>query len=114
MGNWTPYTTTYDELINSESATADSSRPYPFYLAYQLEGELGNQGNPDEWRAEHKWDGIRGQLIVRDGELFVWSRGEELVTDKYTPEYAPLVELLPEVPSLMVGISGMLGRFKAL
>jgi DNA ligase-1 len=95
MGNWTPHTTTYDELINSESVADDISRPYPFYLAYQLEGEPAAMGSPDEWQAEHKWDGIRGQLIVRGGELFVWSRGEELVTDKY-PEYHPLAELLPD------------------
>ncbi|SER11662.1 ATP-dependent DNA ligase [Neolewinella agarilytica] len=95
MGNWTPHTTTFDELINSESATDNISRPYPFYLAYQLEQEAESLGTPDEWQAEHKWDGIRGQLIVRDGELFVWSRGEELVTDKY-PEYHPLAELLPD------------------
>ncbi|MEM9261441.1 MAG: cisplatin damage response ATP-dependent DNA ligase, partial [Bacteroidota bacterium] len=93
-GNWTPDTTTFTELIHSESATDDISRPYPFYLAYQLEGEPQDLGEPEEWQAEHKWDGIRGQLIVRAGELFVWSRGEELVTDKY-PEYAPLAELLP-------------------
>ena len=95
MGNWTPDSTTYDELINSESATDDISRPYPFYLAYQLEQEPGELGDPSEWQAEHKWDGIRGQLIVREGELFVWSRGEELVTDKY-PEYGPLAGLLPD------------------
>ncbi|OAV43332.1 ATP-dependent DNA ligase [Lewinella sp. 4G2] len=94
MGNWTPNDTTYDDLINSESATDDISRPYPFYLAYQLEQEPADLGGPEEWQAEHKWDGIRGQVIVRDDELFVWSRGEELVTDKY-PEYAPLAELLP-------------------
>lgn len=95
MGNWTPDDTTYADLIHSESATDDISRPYPFYLAYQLEGEPSDLGGPEEWQAEHKWDGIRGQLIVRNGELFVWSRGEELVTDKY-PEYAPLAELLPD------------------
>ena len=94
MGNWTPHTTTFEELIHSESATDDISRPYPFYLAYQLEGEPADLGSPDEWQAEHKWDGIRGQVIVRDGQVFVWSRGEELVTDKY-PEYAPLADLLP-------------------
>lgn len=95
MGNWTPDTTTFEELIHANSENDDISRPYPFYLAYQLEGEPGELGDPAEWQAEHKWDGIRGQLIVRQGELFVWSRGEELVTDKY-PEYHPLAELLPE------------------
>ena len=95
MGNWTPDDTTFADLIYSESATDDISRPYPFYLAYQLEQAPEELGAPDEWQAEHKWDGIRGQVIVRDGELFVWSRGEELVTDKY-PEYAPLAGLLPD------------------
>ncbi|MEM1356631.1 MAG: ATP-dependent DNA ligase [Bacteroidota bacterium] len=94
MGNWTPDTTSFAELIHSESATDDISRPYPFYLAYQLEVAPQDLGQPEEWQAEHKWDGIRGQLIVRKGELFVWSRGEELVTDKY-PEYTPLATLLP-------------------
>ena len=95
MGNWTPDDTTFEDLIHSESATDDISRPYPFYLAYQLEQEPAELGDPADWQAEHKWDGIRGQVIVRDGQLFVWSRGEELVTDKY-PEYAPLAERLPD------------------
>lgn len=95
MGNWTPDTTTFVDLIYSESATDDISRPYPFYLAYQLEGAPSDLGTPAEWQAEHKWDGIRGQVIVRNKELFVWSRGEELVTDKY-PEYALLAEWLPD------------------
>ncbi|MEM6770948.1 MAG: ATP-dependent DNA ligase, partial [Bacteroidota bacterium] len=95
MGNWTPDTTTYDALIRSENPLDDSSRPYPFYLAYALEDEPEELGNVDDWQIERKWDGIRGQLIVRQGELFVWSRGEELVTEKY-PEYAVLKDLLPD------------------
>ncbi|CAH1001415.1 DNA ligase [Neolewinella maritima] len=94
MGNWTPNDTTFEELIHSESATDDISRPYPFYLAYQLEQPAGELGSPDEWQAEHKWDGIRGQVIVREDEVFVWSRGEELVTDKY-PEYHLLASAIP-------------------
>lgn len=95
MGNWTPDTVTYDELIRADNPLDDSSRPYPFYLAYALEQEPADLGDVDEWQIERKWDGIRGQVIVRNGELFVWSRGEELVTDKY-PEYRELVELLPD------------------
>ncbi len=95
MGNWTPDDTTFEDLIHSESATDDISRPYPFYLAYQLEQPAEELGSPDEWQAEHKWDGIRGQLIVRDGEVFIWSRGEELVNDKY-PEYHRLAQDLPD------------------
>lgn len=88
-GNWDPFTTTMDSLLNAESLNTDFSKPYPFYLAYALEGEPSLLGNPSEWQAEWKWDGIRGQLIKRNDELFVWSRGEELMTDKF-PEYQAL------------------------
>jgi len=94
MGNWTPDTITYEALIRAENPLDDISRPYPFYLAYAIDGEPENLGNPDDWQVERKWDGIRGQLIIREDNLFVWSRGEELVTDKF-PEYHPLTDLLP-------------------
>lgn len=94
MGNWSPDLDTYQNLIHSDEQ-GDISKPYPFYLAYALEESVELLGNPGEWYAERKWDGIRGQAIVRKGELFIWSRGEELVTDKY-PEYAVLTDLLPD------------------
>jgi len=94
MGSWTPDTITYEELIRAENPLDDISKPYPFYLAYALDGEPESLGSPSDWQVERKWDGIRGQLIVRDDNLFVWSRGEELVTDKF-PEYLPLAHLLP-------------------
>ena len=71
------------------------SKPYPFYLAYALDDAPAKLGEPAEWQAEWKWDGIRGQLIKRNGEIFVWSRGEELMTDKF-PEYHAFRELLPD------------------
>lgn len=95
MGDWTPDSTSFHDLVFSENPTDVISRPYPFYLAYALEGEPGDLGEVQEWQAERKWDGIRGQVIIRGGEIFVWSRGEELVTDKF-PEYHPLVDLLPD------------------
>lgn len=94
MGNWSPDETTFSDLLLSESPLDDISKPYPFYLAYALEDKPAELGPVDNWQAERKWDGIRGQLIIRDGALFVWSRGEELITDKF-PEYHPLVKLLP-------------------
>ena len=94
MGNWHPDDTTWHALIEAEDASADASRPYPFYLAYALEDGPNPLGNPDDWRAEWKWDGIRGQLILRDGEYFVWSRGEELMTDRF-PELARAMDHLP-------------------
>ena len=94
-GNWDPQTFPFSELMGAESALLDHSRPYPFYLAYALEDELPSLGETSEWFAEWKWDGIRGEIIRRDQQIFVWSRGEELMTDKF-PEYQPLQELLPE------------------
>ena len=94
-GNWDPATISFSEILGEESSTQDHSRPYPFYLAYALEESPETLGSPSEWLVEWKWDGIRGEIIRRGGELFVWSRGEELMTEKF-PEYHPLKELLPE------------------
>ena len=94
-GNWDPVTTSFTTLLSEEGAGRDPSRPYPFYLAYALEEDLAELGSPGEWQAEWKWDGIRGELIRRDGQLFVWSRGEELMTEKF-PEYQDWKDRLPE------------------
>ena len=94
-GNWDPSTINFSDLLSTEAAEADHSKPYPFYLAYALEDEPSKLGEPHEWQAEWKWDGIRGQIIKRNNELFVWSRGEELMTDKF-PEYFILKDLLPD------------------
>ena len=94
-GNWDPATISFSEILGEESSTQDHSRPYPFYLAYALEESPETLGSPSEWLVEWKWDGIRGEIIRRGGELFVWSRGEELMTEKF-PEYHSLKELLPE------------------
>ena len=94
-GNWDPSTTSFDELLSEQSTSIDFSKPYPFYLAYAIDSDVSDLGSENEWQAEWKWDGIRGQLIKRNNEIFVWSRGEELMTEKF-PEYHSLRELLPE------------------
>ena len=80
--------------LAEHSLNIDFSKPYPFYLAYALDDEPQTLGEPHEWQAEWKWDGIRGQMIKRNDELFVWSRGEELITEKF-PEYQILQTCLP-------------------
>ncbi|CAD0002571.1 ATP-dependent DNA ligase [Flavobacterium salmonis] len=95
MGNWDPNKITFQELILDEKSSDYLSKPYPFYLAYPIEGEVDNLGNPEDWSIEHKWDGIRSQTIIRDNEIYVWSRGEELVTDKY-PEFRSFVGIIPD------------------
>ncbi|CAM4203499.1 ATP-dependent DNA ligase [Palleronia rufa] len=95
MGDWTPETTSFDALIRAHDPSVDLSRPYPFYLAYQLdEGPSSLDAPPGDWAAERKWDGIRGQLVLRGGAHFLWSRGEELMTDRF-PEFARLVDFVP-------------------
>lgn len=95
MGDWSPATTSFHALIETGNAQSALSRPYPFYLAYGLEGAPQDLGSETEWHAEWKWDGIRGQIIRRGGAHFVWSRGEELMTDRF-PEFAPLLDHLPD------------------
>lgn len=94
-GQWDPATITFDELLGEHSVGVDVSKPYPFYLAYAVEeAELSTLGDPQDWQAEWKWDGIRGQMIKRADEMFVWSRGEGLMTEKF-PEYHALRDVLP-------------------
>jgi DNA ligase 1 len=93
-GNWNPATTSIDDLLSESSSNIDHSKPYPFYLSYAMEDDPAALGNIDEWTAEWKWDGIRGQIIKRNNELFVWSRGEELVTEKF-PEFNAFANALP-------------------
>lgn len=92
-GKWTPATTTFQALIHGEDIDTDASKPYPFFLAYGLDVPPHELGEPDKWQAEWKWDGIRGQLIKRKDEIFVWSRGEGM-TDKF-PEYQLLIHQIP-------------------
>ncbi len=95
MGDWQPTPEFFTRLVAAEAEDADLSRPYPFSLAYALEDGPEPLGNPAHWQAEWKWDGIRSQVIHRRGEVFVWSRGEELVTDRY-PELSALASMLPD------------------
>lgn len=94
-GNWDPQQTTLSALLNEEASNTDDSKPYPFFLAYALESAPEDLGEPGDWQAEWKWDGIRGQMIRRNGQLFIWSRGEELITDKF-PELSALLSFLPD------------------
>ena len=94
MGNWDPNTISFQDLVLEEKESDYLSKPYPFYLAYAVEGTVEDLGAVSQWSIEHKWDGIRCQVILRNNELFVWSRGEELVTDKY-PEFQQFIGSVP-------------------
>jgi DNA ligase-1 len=95
MGEWTPTPEFFAHLLARDTAASEISRPYPFILAHPLEGDPAALGEISGWRAEWKWDGIRAQLIRRAGQSFIWSRGEELITDRY-PELQALCSALPD------------------
>ena len=77
----------------------DAGQPYPFFLAHQLDAPLedfeARLGPVDDWQVEWKFDGIRGQIVKRAGQVWVWSRGEELVTERF-PEIVALAQGLPD------------------
>lgn len=95
MGEWPATLDTYRRILSPDTRDADISRPYPFYLAYPLEDNLADLGPLNRWQVEWKWDGIRGQVISRGRQVFIWSRGEELVTEKY-PELREAAARLPD------------------
>ncbi len=92
----------YLKLIAAESSDEHAQRggqPYPFFLAHGLAQPVEQfdtlLGPPTDWQVEWKFDGIRAQLVKREGRLWVWSRGEELLTERF-PELHSLVIGLPD------------------
>lgn len=83
MGDWQPTAESVRQFLAKDTADADISRPYPFCLAYPLEGAVEDLGPIGAWQVEWKWDGIRSQLIRRQWRTFLWSRGEELITGRF-------------------------------
>ena len=97
-----PTAASYQKLIAPESADEHRQRggqPYPFFLAHPLQASTDQfdtlLGPPSNWQIEWKWDGIRAQVVKREGQLWVWSRGEELVTERF-PELHSLAQTLPD------------------
>ncbi len=95
MGTWEPSADAFATLIGPEGPADDPSRPYPFCLASPLNDPAEVLGDREQWLVEWKWDGIRAQLIHRGGQVFLWSRGEELITDRF-PEVAVAARALPD------------------
>ena len=95
MGDWKPTATFWNGLSAPASRGENRSQPYPFFLAAPLEHAVETLGERSSWQAEWKWDGIRAQVIRRGGQTFIWSRGEELLTERF-PEITAIADHLPE------------------
>jgi DNA ligase-1 len=84
----TPSAERYLQLVAPPGSAAaqgrrDDGQPYPFFLAHALQAEPASLGAPADWLVEWKYDGIRAQVVKRGGQVWVWSRGEELVTERF-------------------------------
>lgn len=95
MGTWEPSGAAFLALAEPGSAAENPSRPYPFFLANPLPPEIMETEAPNAFQAEWKWDGIRCQLIRRQGQVILWSRGEDLLTDRF-PEIRDAAAALPD------------------
>jgi DNA ligase-1 len=94
-GNWQPTAQDFLRLLKPTSNEVETARPYPFFLASPLEHQPQDLGEISAWQCEWKWDGIRAQLIRRRGEILVWSRGDEMVTETF-PEVVEAGRALPD------------------
>lgn len=95
-GRVRPTASGFLQLIAAQSEDEHKLRggqPYPFFLAHQLSGDPAELGALSDWQVEWKYDGIRAQLVRRGGQNYLWSRGEDLITERF-PELAALA--LPE------------------
>jgi DNA ligase-1 len=95
MGEWIPSAEFFKSLVSpTDEGESVDSRPYPFCLAHPIEGSPSELGPIEEWHAEWKWDGIRAQVVKRGNRTYVWSRGEELITERF-PEIEGIGSWLP-------------------
>jgi DNA ligase 1 len=95
MGDYRPTPQFYNNLLVQDITIERKSKPYPYFLASPVEKPEEVFEHWEDWCVEWKWDGIRAQVIKRDGEVFVWSRGEELINDSF-PDVVQQAMLLPD------------------
>lgn len=90
LGKWSPTESFWQDLI-AQSLKMSPSHPYPFLLANSWEGKIELKGSFVEW----KWDGIRCMAIKRENEVYLWSRGEDVITHQF-PE---LIQMFMDMPN---------------
>ena len=95
MGAFEPTVAVYEQLLQPGQAEIPPSQPYPFFLASPLEEDRFQSEDLAQWQVEWKWDGMRAQVICRAGEVFIWSRGEDLIT----PQFPEITEAFATWPA---------------
>ena len=90
----------FARLVSADAEPGrDAGQPYPFFLAHPVDAAMGDfeaaLGPPADWLVEWKYDGIRAQVVRRAQQVWIWSRGEELVTDRF-PEVVTIAQAWPD------------------
>jgi DNA ligase-1 len=85
----------FQSLVSRDTQAQSAGQPYPFFLAHALAAEPQSLGDPAQWLAEWKFDGIRAQIVKRASQVWIWSRGEELMTERF-PEVVAQAQALPD------------------
>ena len=99
-GRVAPSAARYLQLTaEAEAGPLDIGQPYPFFLAHPLDAPVAEfaarLATLADWIVEWKYDGIRAQVVRRGSQVWIWSRGEELVTERF-PEIVEAVMPLPD------------------
>lgn len=95
MGDWQPSAEWFRRLLSAtDQAQSEVGKPYPFLLASPLTDAPATLGPCGDWQVEWKWDGIRAQVLHRHSEVLIWSRGEEILTERF-PEVTQAAASLP-------------------
>ena len=95
MGSFEPKAETYNFIINKKLDRNELSyKPFPFQLANPFENKI-KDSQIDNYQFEWKWDGIRSQLVKRNGKVSIWSRGEELINNSF-PELILIISSINE------------------
>lgn len=95
MGTWEATPEFFRQLISPDAGQSDHTKPFPFCLAHPISSPVEELGRVSDWLIEWKWDGIRGQVIRRNGQSFIWSRGEESMLERF-PELHDSIDRLPD------------------
>ena len=94
------YLALIEPVVEGVAVLATGGQPYPFFLAHPLQGDVASLGALQDWQVEWKWDGIRAQLVMRGEQVWLWSRGEELITERF-PEIERAARKLVEGSGLV-------------
>jgi DNA ligase 1 len=84
-GNLQPTAEQFRRWMHDDAAAPVRAQPVPFCLAHSAEdiAAVAALGDIHDHVIEPKYDGIRAQMLVDNGQLRLWSRGDEDITSMF-------------------------------